>query len=330
LCAVLAFAPSIAAGQDPGGVAPNPAVVDRATSAWNSGNYDQTLELLEPYANAEFDDPFELQRVLLMLADAAVNSRKLPDSQGKKRATEYLERVMQDPSWEMPPAVYSPALYALYLDLATKRSRESGQVCAAKLRGCQADLTQTQADLQDTKAKLTQTERRLAEKKYLVVPRTARSRALAFIPFGVGHFYNGGPRNTALGATFLSLELASGIAGLGLLINRVAGQGCRRTRAFQEGSLVCANMNEIQTRRKAEEAMAWVFLGSAVLDVVLAQILFEEFSYGAGEWKTEQETGKESPATQPPKRKRRAPRTRIRFSPTAGSDGVGFSLRGRF
>ena len=107
-----------------------------------------------------------------------------------------------------------------------------------------------------------------------------RTRALALLPFGLGHFYNNKPK---LGATFLATELAFGATALGLLLTRVVKYDCSRTAGFSPGSLVCdvpftdQNRREVLLVRKSEEVFGWLFLGTVVTDIVLSQILFEPY-----------------------------------------------------
>ena len=304
IAVAMAPAPAVAsAGPAP---APDPVPVDelpevdvpdddgeaiaQANEFWAKGEWAKVRATLEPLA----DDPDRLrdaaqaERALLILADATISDSRNDFSARRKLATPYLSRLMDaDSSWRMPPDIYSPELYDLFVELPEERSRTIDANCQADLMACKSDRATDAEAYRDLQNKHNALQKDYAEQEVEVRTRVPRSRFLAAIPFGIGHFYNGavgGPRaktDRALGAAFLSAELALGGVGLTLILYRLIGDGCRRTSAFRRGSLQCIGdderRNAVLRRRKAEEATGWFFWGTMVLDVVLAQVRFQKF-----------------------------------------------------
>jgi len=292
-----------------------------AEEAWNRGDFLEVRGLLEPIAdNDALEDRVEREKVLVLLADATLSDSTLPSDERQVRVTGHLARLMDtNPQWRLPRKVYSPELYDLYLDVRERRLADAGSQCEADKLACEADadavgaeLTHTQRELETLQQQYDSQEVKIGEK---------RSRALALIPLGISHFFNG---DRAIGATFLAAEAGFGIAGLTLLAVRVTVHGCDRQRNFQSGSLVCNPRGDITeeqvvNRRKAEEAMAWLFVGTVAFDILIAQLRFKEFEFTDSVPRSELE-GYE-------KRKRprnRRPRARVR--PTTGASRKGASM----
>ncbi len=254
-------------------------LVAEASEAWTQGDWGKVRGLLAVVVDdpGALSEPHIRTQVLLLLADATLNDATLDAAERRRVAASYLGRQMDaDASWRMPPDIYTKALFDLYVEVSGERSRDEIDRCLADLMACRSDVKNEEQKYRELKRKYDDLEKAYAEQEVEVRDRVARSRLFAAIPFGAGHFYNG---DRAIGAAFLSAELAVGITGLTLLLYRYLGDGCRRTRAFQRGSLVCtsSDLDSIRTRRKTEETMAWFFYGSMALDVVLAQIRFESF-----------------------------------------------------
>ncbi|MBL4686921.1 MAG: hypothetical protein JKY37_20160 [Nannocystaceae bacterium] len=268
----------IDASTESSGVAPhNVDAVAAASEAWAQGDWGKVRGLLEHLADDPdaFDEPHVRTQVLLLIADATLSDTSLELTERRLLASAYLGRQMDaDPSWRMPPDIYTKALFDLYIEVSGERSRDETDRCQADLMACRADVKNEQHAYKKLLREHEALEKAHAEQLIEVRDRVARSRIFAAIPFGAGHFYNG---DRALGATFLSAEVAFGIAGMSLLLYRVIRDGCRRRRNFQRGSLVCVNddLDKIQARRKGEEAMGWFFFGTLALDIVLAQIRFQ-------------------------------------------------------
>ena len=313
--------------------------VAAASEAWAKGRWLEVRRLLEPIVQ----DPNALAaphlrtQALLLLADATLSNTPVPDSPAdaadrRRTAAAYLHRQMDaDPGWRMPPDIYTKALFDLYVDVSGERSRDAVDKCRADRMACRSDVKNEQAAYRRLAAAHEQLKADYDEQEVEVRDRVARSRLFAAIPFGAGHFYNGDIR---LGAGFLSVELASGLAGISLLLYRVAGDGCRRNRGFQRGSLTCAgsNTDAITRRRKTEEVMGWVFLGTVVFDLVLAQVRFKPIeTVRVRRVPRSTLSGDED---EPPRRSRRtrpnkASRPTVRPSASGGPDGasLGISLR---
>jgi hypothetical protein len=325
--------------------------IGAAEEAWNSANWIRVRELLEPIAdNEELTDPLQRQRVLLTLADATIQDSTLPDADRRTRAGDHLLRLMKaDPEWKLKKSVYSPELYDLYLDKREERLAQTGSRCRAELNACHADKDSLESRLEETQKQYDELREKYETQDVAVGVK--RSRALALFPLGISHFLNAGrlrgkeapPRvklDRALGAMFLTLEATFGIAGIALLAYRSTVDGCRRTRAFQPGSLVCdprtgseadlaAQEDAVVRRRKAEEGMAWAFLGTVAIDIVLAQIRFEDFriEYTAPRNEVEAEERKANDDT---RRRPAKPRAKVRPTATHIHRGAGFGLDIRF
>jgi len=275
----------------PEGTPPDAALANPPTSLvaegerhWAAGEYSKARQILEPLATSgSLADPATREKVLTYLADAAMNDPELPVDERRERAQAHLNRLMDaDPRWRMPDNLFSPDLFQLYLDLREERAQQAGELCRANLLACRSDVDNTEATLSNERQEHAQEVEKLRNEEVEVRNQVARSRIFAAIPFGVGQFYNG---DRILGGLFLATELAVGGAGLGLLIYRRVADGCVRTQGFQAQSVMCDPrnrdepdddlLNEIQQRRKAEEAMGWTFLGLVVVDIIVAQVRFK-------------------------------------------------------
>jgi hypothetical protein len=113
--------------------------------------------------------------------------------------------------------------------------------------------------------------------------------------------------------------------------------GCRSRN--DQGELVCIpesgpgdtpDAEAIEARRKAEETMAWIFLGTVVLDVILAQALFKPSETVSVRRQPRKEL---DAASAPPQRTRtrpQRPRARVGPSPAVVPGGGGVGLHVRF
>jgi hypothetical protein len=364
LCLSLALAAAPATERKNGADKTQPGdatALQAAEAAWRRGAYAEARRTLEPLA-ADLEaigDAQDREKILLLLADSALNDPTLDAEQRRSTARKQLDRQMDaDPTWKLAKDVYTPDLYDLWSDLRVERAEQGGGECEARRISCSTDLAGAKADLDTSNKKYTDLNRRFGEQEVEVREQVARTRILAAIPFGFGHFYNGGVGSRkrrggqppsrrdridiALGGTFLALEAAAGITGLALLIHRTVVDGCRRTKGFQSGSLVCdpdiendpetreQRGDEIKARRKAEEAMAWTLLGLVVTDIVVAQVLFEAVETRNVKRVRRRDLDKvpaspTSPKPAPPK-----PRPKVRAAPSFSPTGVGLSVHVRF
>jgi hypothetical protein len=306
--------------------------VERAEAAWSRGGWSEVREVLEPVASdpARLQDSRLREKALCLLADATVNDASLDEEERREQAAEYLERLLDvDPGWRLPPAIYSPELCELFAEVQDARSQRTSAQCEADRMACQADLADTTADLEDMRRRYAGLQQRYEDQEVEVRERVARSRVFAAFPFGIGHFYNGEP---AFGGSFLAAEVIIGGTGLGLILYRTVADGCRREEGYQRGSLVCANrdLDAILRRRKAEEALGWVFLGTLALDVFLAQFRFRPFKTESVERVPRREL--DAGGAPGDGRRRRDRKPRANFRPSIGAPARGFTLgvSGRF
>lgn len=250
--------------------------VNAAIQAWTQGNWARVRALLEPMLvdGRKLGDPLLEEAALRYLSDATLQDPDIaPVSQ--EWATGYIKRLLaSSPDWRPPADTHSKAFYDLYNSLREERDRSSFNMCKGERAACIADLDELKVRHSALGRDHEQLRKAYERQEVEVVEKVARNRAVALVPFGVGHFYNG---RKGLGAAFLAGELAIGAAALGLFITRVTS--CQRSNGYQPGSLTC-DLPESSglALRNAEQAMGTIFLGAMALDIVLAQILFRPFT----------------------------------------------------
>ncbi|MCA9711737.1 MAG: hypothetical protein KDK70_38230 [Myxococcales bacterium] len=339
VCASLAFGAAPAWGSATAAWSPAPGpngapdddeeAVEQAEAAWSRGDWAGVRAVLEPVAedSGRLGDPRLREKGLCLLADAIVNDAELDEQERRGMAATYLQLLLDaDPDWRLPPAIYSPDLFELFVEVQDQRSQQTSKQCQTDLNACQADMAEKSAELEELRSRHVSLQQRYADQDVEVRRQVARSRVFAAIPFGIGHFYNG---ERALGGVMLGTELAVGAAGLTLILYRTIADGCRRQRGFQRGSLICSNrdIEGILRRRKAEELVGWVFLGSIALDIFLAQFRFKPFKTQTVERvprRVLDAEGDGSDGGPAGRRRNRKPRAKVR--PTAGGDRHGVSL----
>lgn len=253
--------------------------VDIAVEHWQKGQYAKARALLHEFQSPGHPtvDAATLEVALRYLADCALLDKSLDRSKRLKLATDALAQLMaHDPRWSPPPAVHSAEFYQLAKEARARQEAQHATSCVAERQACSAELAQLSHERGQLLIERKQLHEALGDQIIVVEDRVARNRAVALLPGGIGHFYNG---RRKLGIGFLSAELALGASALGLMLVRVYGLGCRRTKGFAPGSLRCdvAEDKAQLTRRvrNAEQIMGLLFFGSLLADVVVAQITFK-------------------------------------------------------
>lgn len=281
--AIAAAAASPAAARPP---APRPAPreepttekdkLDAAIRAWAGGDWPRVRSLLEPLlqGNARLADPVLEESALRHLADATLQDESLDTTLRSDLATGYIQRLLDSsPDWRPPDDTHSKAFYALYHTLREQRDRSRASQCDALISECTADLGELESKHKQLQLSYAELKRAYENQEVEVHEKVARNRAVAVIPFGVGHFYNG---RKGLGALFLTSELVFGGAGLTLLIVRAFQ--CERTAGFRPNSLLCEGDREaVVARRNAEQTFGLLFVGTLALDILLAQVTFRPY-----------------------------------------------------
>lgn len=254
--------------------------VDAAIRAWSSGDWARVRILLEPLIQGERNlaEPINNEKALRYLADATLNDEATLDAPIREElATAYIQRLLaSSDDWRPPEGVHGRQFYVLYNKLREQRDTARAQVCIGELFSCKADKTETSARLAHLQSDYTILKAAYDGEEVEVVEKVARNRAVALIPFGVGHFYNG---RKGLGAAFLASELVFGGVGLGLFIARTFNCS-REGLSFKPGALTCQGEGagtSVVRQRNAEQAMGLFFLGTVALDIVLAQVTFRPF-----------------------------------------------------
>jgi hypothetical protein len=320
--------PSSGARSEPSAPETDEEAVEQAEAAWSRGDWTAVRELLEPVAGdpARLQEPRTREKGLCLLADATVNDAALDEGDRRQQAGEYLERLLDaDPSWRLPPAIYSPELFELFTEVQDARNQRTSAQCEADRMACEADLADATADLEDLRERYDGLQKRYQDQEVEVRDRVARSRVFAAIPLGVGHFYNG---DRVLGGVFLGAEAIIGGTGLGLILYRTVADGCRREQGFQRGSLVCAtqDLDGILRRRKVEEAIGWVFLGTIAVDVFLAQYRFRPFKTESVDRVPRRELDAAGAPGDGRRRRDRKPRANVRPTAAGSRQGATFGL----
>ena len=310
--------------------------VDQAIVAWRAGEWTEVRDLLEPFVR-EGDgiaDPLLLESALRYLAEATLLDEGLDPAEREEQTRAYIDRLLdRAPDWSPPSGLHSRSFYDLVATIRSERDENEDEKCQGERLACRADLAQLRADHTELQAAY-------ATQDVAVTEVVKRNRGLALIPLGIGHFTND---NFALGGTFLALEAATGIAALSLVVYRVRGLGCVRTNGFAPGSLVCPIENQddqparqdlVETVRNAETVMGYVFLGSIVLDIVVAQALFKPITVVDRGKMTREQLDRETKAAEDadggPRKRRPNAKLEIRPTPLHLPRGVGLGVHLRF
>jgi hypothetical protein len=321
--------------------------VEQAIHAWRKGEWTEVRDLLEPLVRDGdgIEDELLRESALRYLAEATLLDEGLDPSERRELVRGYIGRLLESaPDWSPPSGLHGRAFYDLVAQIRSERDAALAEACRGQLLACEADFTELEADHTVAKAAYADLETRFNAQDVAVTEIVKRNRGLALLPLGVGHFTND---NFALGGTFLALEVASGAAGLGLLIYRVSTLGCVRTAGFARKSLVCTvDVDEeerrrledhVETVRNAETVMGYLFLGSILIDVVLAQVLFKPITVVSREIKPRGELheGLDGEAKPRTRRRRGVPQSpgaklQLRPHPTYFPGGVGFGVTLQF
>jgi hypothetical protein len=336
--------------------------VEQAIAAWRKGDWTGVRDLLEPIVReADIPDEFLRESALRYLAEATLLDEGLDPAEREQLAKGYITRLLDvSPDWTPPSGLHGRPFYELVARVRGERDALLAEACRGQLLSCEADLTELSVDYRVAQDKIIALQEDLASEDVFLTEVVKRNRGLALLPFGVGHFTNG---NYAIGGTFLGLEVAAGAVGIGMIIYRATNYGCVRTDGFNRKSLVCSVdapdedvpklRNEIEAVRNAEAVMGYVFLGSVVLDIALAQVLFRPIEVVEKGKKTRRELEAEIAADAVPDTRRqggREPQTdrepqgaeqpepapepsvrlRIRPHPTFTPTSVGFGVSMQF
>jgi hypothetical protein len=270
------------------------------------------------------------ETALRHLADATLLDAALDTAVAQQLARSYVERLLdEDPAWAPPPSTHGPALYSMVDSIRQQREQARAANCEVERAACSADFKQ----LDVTHDELEQAHRKLQldfDAQYVETREyVARNRAVALVPFGVGHFTNG---RRGLGAAFLAAEVALGGTALSLLLTRTYAYECERTAGFRPGSLQCSPPPDVSPERvvavrNAEQTLGLLFVGTLVADIVVAQILFEPYAQVSAKRVPRRELDAD-PSTPAPSRRgtRRRDAARLRISPSAGPTTRGFGL----
>lgn len=319
--------------------------VELAIAAWRKGDWTEVRHLLEPLVRDGdgIKDALLRESALRYLAEGTLLDQALALSDRTELARGYIERLFESsPDWSPPSGLHGRAFYDLVGQIRSERDQARAEACSGKLLACQADRTELEFDHRSIKDAYAKLEAEFQADNVALRDVIKRNRGLALLPLGIGHFTND---NYALGGTFLGLEIATGAVGLGLLIYRIAGLGCARTNGFADKSLVCivdarddqlpGIKDYVEKLRKAEEVMGYLFIGSIVVDIVVAQALFKPITIVDRGQVPRSELGKElqrEAESDDNPGKRKAPNAKLKLLPHPAfiPRGVGFGVTLQF
>lgn len=325
-------APATSPQGDPAAVG----AVERGIEAWRKGQYAKVRRELAAFLS---DNPplvgrENLEAAYRYLADAALLDETLPLPRRREIARTMIERELEaNPDWRPPPGLHSQNFYGLVATVRADRRLRDAAECVAERVSCTAELKEVQVQNARLQTDNKNLQKSVAEQIVVVEEKVARNRALALLPAGIGHFYNG---NKVLGYSFLGAEALIGITGLSLMLYRIYQLDCERTNGFRPRSLKCdvdrEDANLTRNVRDAEQVFGILFLASIAIDIIVAQWTFEPYeTTGRKTLRRRELTPKTSP---PPKRRRsskRGARNLLRLTrPYAGWGEVGLRLRRRF
>ncbi|MFO7561095.1 MAG: hypothetical protein R6X02_00520 [Enhygromyxa sp.] len=309
--------------------------VDQAIEAWRKGEWTEVRDLLEPLVREGdgIEDDLLRESALRYLAEATLLDEGLESSERRELAQGYVTRLLDtSQDWTPPSGLHGRAFYDLVAQVRSDRDAEARETCRGELLACEADKIELEHEYETL-------EERYRSQQVQVTEITKRNRGLALLPLGIGHFTND---NFALGGTFLALEVATGAAGLGLLIYRARGLGCTRTNGFAPKSLVCTFdgkdeeerprlEDHVETVRNAEIVMGYLFLSSIILDVVLAQVLFKSETVVDKGMKPREELETDAEDRRRRRIRRQQPNAKLKLRPHPayfpGGVGLGVTLR---
>src|SRR5690606_12980830 len=106
---------------------------------------------------------------------------------------------------------HSKQFYDLYNNLREQRDGARSKQCIAERAECSAKFDELKVRHDSLRADHDALRKAYSQQEVEVQEKVARNRAVALVPFGVGHFYNG---RKGLGALFLASEIAFGGVGL--------------------------------------------------------------------------------------------------------------------
>lgn len=256
--------------------------VERAVEFWQKGQFQRARALLAAFEAEVLPavDPATLEVALRYLADAALLDKTLDLAARQKIAGRAIGKIYErDNHWTPPRGIHGTEFYSLVKQLRYEREASRAASCVAERQACSAELAQVSHERGQLAGHNQQLQSALSQQVVIVEERTARNRAIALLPAGIGHFYNGRKK---LGYAFLGTEVALGSTALSLLLYRVYGLGCQRTQGFAPGSLRCdvapSMAGFTQRMRNAEQVLGILFLSSVIADIVTAQITFKAHS----------------------------------------------------
>ncbi len=251
--------------------------VGAALKQWASGDWVSVRSILEPLiaGGRTPRDPLLAETALRYLADATLLDESLDPQIRTQLAMSYISRLFDaDPDWRPPPDTHGKPLYDLYNQLREQYERTKLDECLAERASCDADLDDLSVRHARLKGDHEALQRAFGHQEVEVREKVARNRAIALLPFGIGQFYNG---RKGLGAAFLASEAVAGGVGLGLLLYR--STQCQRTAGFSRGSLTCnaPDRDALVLRRNVEAGFGIAFVGLMALDVIIAQVTFQQY-----------------------------------------------------
>lgn len=261
---------------------PHEVSVERAVEHWQKGEFAKARRLLSKFEGASLPkaDPATLEVALRYLADAALLDPSLDRITQQKIASRAISRLFeQNAQWMPPNGVHGNEFYSLSSKLRAERKASSAASCRAERQACSAELAQLSHERGELLKRQGKMRHELRQQHVVVERHVARNRAVALLPAGIGHIYNGRPK---LGLAFLGAEAVLGAGALGLMLYRIYGLGCRRTSGFAPGSLRCdvSPDQALHTKqiRNAEQVAGILFFSSMLADIVTAQITFRSHS----------------------------------------------------